>query len=100
ARYAGAEFKHVLVDEFQDTNEAQWDIVRALADPAIPGGLFLVGDARQSIYAFRGADVSVFERVRVRLTDSGGAHSEVTLSRSFRTHPTLVSCFNWLFAQI
>jgi ATP-dependent helicase/nuclease subunit A len=100
ARYAGAEFKHVLVDEFQDTNAAQWDIVRALADPAIPGSLFLVGDARQSIYAFRGADVSVFERVRAQLRQIGGEASEIPLAQSFRTHRGLVDCFNALFVHI
>ncbi|MBC7813099.1 MAG: UvrD-helicase domain-containing protein, partial [Burkholderiales bacterium] len=42
ARYA-VEFRHVLVDEFQDTNAAQWDIVRALASPDEPGRLFVVG---------------------------------------------------------
>ena len=100
ARYAGAEFKHLLVDEFQDTNAAQWDIVRALADPAQPGNLFLVGDARQSIYAFRGADVSVFERVRGQLVEIAGMDSQVTLAQSFRTHRGLVDCFNMIFAHI
>ncbi len=99
ARYAGAEFRHILVDEFQDTNSAQWDIVRALADPAQPGSFFLVGDARQSIYAFRGADVSVFERVRAQLAGLSG-DSEVTLAQSFRTHRGLVDCFNMVFAQV
>ncbi len=97
ARYQGVEFKHVLVDEFQDTNAAQWDIIRALADPAQPGGLFVVGDARQSIYAFRGADVSVFERVRLQLSGLG---VEIGLSRSFRAHRSLVDGFNALFAQV
>nr|PZN50051.1 MAG: hypothetical protein DIU68_19005 [Chloroflexota bacterium] len=98
ARYRNGEFKHILVDEFQDTNAAQWEIIQALADPADHGRLFVVGDARQSIYAFRGADVSVFERVRRQLVELGG--QEVTLSDSFRTHHTLVECFNWLFARV
>lgn len=100
ARYAGAEFRHLLVDEFQDTNAAQWEIVRALADPAEPGSLFLVGDARQSIYAFRGADVSVFERVRRYLLEVAGQNSEVTLAQSFRTHRGLIDCFNMIFTHI
>src|SRR5690606_2537198 len=98
ARYRNGEFKHILVDEFQDTNAAQWEIIQALADPADHGRLFVVGDARQSIYAFRGADVSVFERVRRQLVELGG--QVVTLSDSFRTHHTLVECFNWLFARV
>jgi ATP-dependent helicase/nuclease subunit A len=98
ARYLGAEFKHVLVDEFQDTNAAQWDIVRALADPAQPGCLFVVGDEKQSVYAFRGADVSVFDHVRRAILLAGG--SDVALVRSFRTHRPLIDCLNHIFAQV
>ncbi|MEO8396182.1 MAG: UvrD-helicase domain-containing protein, partial [Chloroflexota bacterium] len=101
ARYlnvAGAgEFKHVLVDEFQDTNAAQWAIIRRLADPDQPGCLFVVGDPKQSIYGFRGADVSVFEQVKGVITAQGVT---VDLDRSFRTHRRLVDCLNGLFEQI
>ena len=100
ARYRGAEFKHLLVDEFQDTNAAQWDIVQALADPQQPGSLFVVGDQKQSIYAFRGADVSVFGSVRQQLTDYGGVEAEITLARSFRTHQPLVGGFNAVFERV
>jgi ATP-dependent helicase/nuclease subunit A len=98
ARYQQAEFRHVLVDEFQDTNAAQWAIVQALADPRQPGSLFLVGDQKQSIYAFRGADVSVFGRVRAELRALGGA--DIPLARSFRTHQPLVSAFNAIFDSL
>lgn len=97
-RYRGAEFKHLLVDEFQDTNAAQWQIVQALADLDTPGSLFVVGDPKQSIYAFRGADVSVFGEVEGQIIGSGG--QSVPLSRSFRTHQPLVDCFNTLFEQL
>src|SRR5690606_12448593 len=90
--------RHLMVDEFQDTNARQWAIVRALADPAQPGSLFVVGDQKQSIYAFRGADVRVFGDVRREIADLGG--DEVALARSFRTHQPLVAGFNVLFAQI
>lgn len=99
-RYQSSEFRHVLVDEFQDTNGAQWEIVRALANPAVPGCLFVVGDQKQSIYAFRGADVSVFGDVRRTFTEIWGDDSEVMLSRSFRAHQPLVSCFNAIFERI
>jgi ATP-dependent helicase/nuclease subunit A len=100
ARYAD-EFKHILVDEFQDTNRAQRDIVYALAgvgEPGAEGRLFVVGDPKQSIYAFRGADVTVFGSVRAELVASGGA--ELPLSMSFRTHHNLVEAFNALFGHI
>jgi ATP-dependent helicase/nuclease subunit A len=104
ARYASGEFKHVLVDEFQDTNARQRDLVYRLCgyqdhQPTMPPGrLFVVGDPKQSIYAFRGADVSVFNRVREEILEMDG--QEIPLSRSFRTHETLVNGFNYAFAQI
>jgi len=96
ARYRTAEFRHLLVDEFQDTNGAQWAIIRALADSGPDGGLFLVGYQKQSIYAFRGADVSVFHEARARL----GPQAEIALARSFRTHQPLVTALNALFARL
>lgn len=97
-RYQNAEFKHILVDEFQDTNAAQWDIVRALAGLERKGSLFVVGDPKQSIYAFRGADVSVFDEVRGLIVEQGGV--DVPLARSFRAHQPLIGSFNYLFQQI
>ena len=100
ARYH-AEFRQVLVDEFQDTNGAQREIIDRLcaADrPESAGRLFVVGDPKQSIYAFRGADVSVFGDVRRALLDRGGR--ELPLSTSFRTHERLVGAFNDVFRAI
>ncbi len=97
-RYQGTEFKHLLVDEFQDTNAVQWEIVRGLAKIEQGGSLFVVGDPKQSIYQFRGADVSVFEQVKGQITQTGGG--DVPLAHSFRTHRSLVDGFNHLFGQI
>ncbi len=107
-RYLGAEFRHVLVDEFQDTNARQWRIVQALTDPeqpvhGEPARLFVVGDPKQSIYGFRGADVSVFEQVRRTLAaipTSDGTASEIPLTQSFRTHAPLIGAFNHIFGQL
>ena len=98
ARYRGAEFKHLLVDEFQDTNSRQWAIVRALAGVDAPGSLFVVGDPKQSIYAFRGADVSVFGQVQAEITNAQGV--PLDLSTSFRSHRPLINGLNRLFEQI
>ncbi len=98
-RYRNAEFKHLLVDEFQDTNAAQWEIIQSLADLERRGSLFVVGDPKQSIYQFRGADISAFNCARKKIAnrDSG---EELPLSQSFRSHKPLVEQFNKLFAKI
>ncbi|MCJ7567831.1 MAG: UvrD-helicase domain-containing protein, partial [Anaerolineales bacterium] len=95
-RWTG-EIEAVLVDEFQDTNERQREIVDTLCG-GVPGKLFIVGDARQSIYRFRGADVSVFRRVQRDLQARHGEHFE--LKRTFRTHAGLLQEMDGLLAPI
>jgi ATP-dependent helicase/nuclease subunit A len=96
-RYRQQEINHLLVDEFQDTNDLQWRIVSNLADIDQVGKLFIVGDAKQSIYAFRGADVSVFKDVQAKL-DTHPEGKRLPLTRSFRSHENLIACFNDFFA--
>ncbi len=82
-------FRYIMVDEFQDTNRSQWEIVRLLVTrkdstghPALRGDkLFVVGDKRQAIYRFRGADVTVFEAVTEEIR-----RSNVSNRRSFFWH--------------
>lgn len=103
-RYVMQEFKHIMVDEFQDTNDIQRRIIYALAGinpqtgQAVAGRLFVVGDPKQSIYAFRGADVSVFDRVRHELLTLGG--QEIALQKSFRSHHVMLDMLNTTFDQI
>lgn len=106
----------VLVDEFQDTNARQRDIVYALTGftPATshrtahaqrvqcgvtqPGELFIVGDAKQSIYKFRGADVSVFRQVQADIEAVDGL--TVDLDLTFRAHQALVQHLNDLLRPV
>ena len=99
----------LLVDEFQDTNERQRQIVYALAGfaPAsLPNsaqssegaGLFVVGDAKQSIYKFRGADVTVFRQVQADIAAVGGLPLNFDLT--FRAHKPLLNGINALLAPI
>ena len=76
----------LMVDEFQDTNVRQRDIVEALSGGS--GALFVVGDARQSIYRFRGADVSVFRSLQQDLETKGGIAFE--LDTTYRAHADLL----------
>ena len=100
----------MLVDEFQDTDPVQYDIVlllaeepeRGAADPyaakLTPGKLFVVGDAKQSIYRFRGADLVACRRVIKRLEDQGA--EALTLTTNFRSLPPLLEPLNGLFSQL
>lgn len=98
-----AELRAVLVDEFQDTNDDQRAIIYALVgldsdERAAGPHLFVVGDAKQSIYRFRGADVSVFRAVEVDIRAWGGQC--LSLRTSFRAHATLVELVNRLGERI
>lgn len=98
ARYQGGEIRHLLIDEFQDTNQRQWRIAQHIAPPQLEGALFVVGDPKQSIYGFRGADVSVFGGVQKNIEDIRG--DTIYLARSFRTHAPLVERFNAIFERV
>jgi ATP-dependent helicase/nuclease subunit A len=90
------EIQALLVDEFQDTNGRQRDLVALLN--AGRGRLFIVGDAKQSIYRFRGADVVVFRGERERIEQHGGA--ALSLETSYRAHRALVAGLNALLRPV
>jgi len=101
--------EHVLVDEAQDTSPAQWDIVRALTDEFMSGEganpiertVFAVGDAKQSIYSFQGADPSGFERMRhyfqARLQAAKKPFQSVDLTLSFRSTREVLAVVDAVF---
>jgi ATP-dependent helicase/nuclease subunit A len=84
----------ILIDEFQDTNPVQAAILNRLMTDMT---LTIVGDEKQSIYGFRGAEISVFKRFREQITQVGG--SEVIMRTSFRTHHQLVASTNSIFTE-
>lgn len=92
-------YHHVMVDEFQDTNAAQRTIVYGLAPPDAAGKLFIVGDAKQSIYRFRQAQVSVFSSTRDEIEAATGA-PPIALDRSFRSRPALIAALNEGFDRL
>lgn len=99
SRWQG-QIEALLVDEFQDTNARQREIVEALAgwNDGKRGRLFIVGDAKQSIYRFRGADVTVFRDLGDEIIRRGGL--SVSLDTTYRAHPQLVSGINDLAAAV
>lgn len=96
------QYRYIMVDEFQDTNERQRQLVYLLCggskDQLNDNRLFVVGDAKQSVYRFRGADVSVFARVRNEIADTGG--EIVSLNVNFRTVDTVLQLCNDLFPAL
>ncbi|MCX7646225.1 MAG: double-strand break repair helicase AddA [Rhodobacteraceae bacterium] len=104
---------HVLVDEAQDTSPAQWEVVRLIAEEfttglgareETPRSLFVVGDPKQSIYSFQGADPSGFGRMAkhfdARLAAVGGRLDRVELPVSFRSAPEILRVVDATFADL
>ncbi|WP_428771710.1 UvrD-helicase domain-containing protein [Treponema sp. HNW] len=95
----------IMIDEFQDNNRQQRDMLFLLAErperneksvpkaaDLCPDKLFFVGDEKQSIYLFRGADVSVFRKLKADLSDRGAS-----LAKNYRSSPELIAAFNRFF---
>ena len=95
-----ARFRYVMVDEFQDTNALQYDILLPLLDNFASGNLFIVGDPKQSIYRFRGAEVEVFARSRDDIERASGGASLVSLGESFRLLADPAAFVNLLFGAV
>jgi len=87
-----ARYRILIVDEFQDTDFAQRDIAFAIGRGHERPQLFLVGDPKQSIYRFRGADIAVWNEVEAAFRERGGRILE--LSQTFRNAPPIVEFVN------
>ena len=98
----------IMIDEFQDNNALQRDLIYLLAEnpdrtetgmPALSGlekdRMFFVGDEKQSIYRFRGADVSVFRSLGKDLAEQG-----IELLHNYRSRPGLIAVFNHIFEKV
>ncbi|UTC62777.1 UvrD-helicase domain-containing protein [Treponema sp. OMZ 787] len=102
----------IMIDEFQDNNSQQRDLLFLIAEklerseksvPApselCPNKLFFVGDEKQSIYAFRGADVSVFRKLADDISDKERL-AATRLLINYRTEPSLINLFNTIFSKV
>ncbi|WP_282191239.1 UvrD-helicase domain-containing protein [Adlercreutzia caecimuris] len=93
-----ARFKIIMVDEFQDTDRLQVDIIGRIARPGF-ANVCTVGDAQQSIYRFRGADVNVFTEYRSDLRARAGQEALVQLDWNFRSHGDVLALVERIFSQ-
>lgn len=103
---------HILVDEAQDTNPAQWQVIRSLAEEFYANAatetcnrtLFVVGDGKQSIYSFQGADPAVFTQMQQDLrrfaSNSGKKWEDIDLNVSFRSTPEILSTVDAVFSTM
>ena len=105
----GERFRHICVDEFQDTDPVQAEIIFRIAAEAPPtrwqnallrcGSLFFVGDPKQSIYRFRGADVEAYEAAKA--TVCGGDSSRLlTITANFRSRYGILDHVNGCFEPV
>ncbi|MGX7013748.1 helicase-exonuclease AddAB subunit AddA [Vagococcus silagei] len=98
--YYRGKFSEVLVDEYQDINRLQENILYWLRQPATnEGNLFMVGDVKQSIYAFRLADPTLFiEKYEQYKTEDDGRR--IILAENFRSRQTVLDFTNLVFEQL
>ena len=97
-----AQYRFIMVDEFQDTNMLQWEIIRHVG--ALESNkFFIVGDPKQSIYGFRNADIRVFNDVKnsfIAHNKTGDVESDIVLGESFRFTPRIGQFVNDIFSRI
>ncbi len=93
-------FRYVMIDEYQDTNELQYEIFMPILENLQSGNLFVVGDEKQSIYLFRNAEPEIFERTKNEILYRNQSGELLTLPHSFRMTPPLVLFTNHLFTNL
>ena len=93
-------YRFLLVDEYQDTNEIQYEIFLPLLEDLKKGNLFIVGDEKQSIYRFRDAELRVFSKTKSDIQKLHGEDSLLTLPDSFRMAPAICFFVNSVFKPL
>lgn len=103
---------HILIDEFQDTSTLQWKIIDKLTEEWRSGmgakresglkpTIFLVGDDKQSIYSFRGANVDIFRKAKEKLAEwLNEEYHFIEIEENYRSLPSIVNFVNSLFEKV
>lgn len=95
-----SKFKYLMVDEYQDTDEIQYEIFLPILDDLKSGNLFIVGDDKQSIYRFRDADLNVFEKTKNDIVNQNKETGLQLLPDSFRMVKELCLFTNYVFSRL
>ena len=98
--YLTGRFKYIMIDEYQDTNELQYNIFMPILNYLKNGNLFVVGDEKQSIYSFRSADLEIFEKTKNDIESFSEKGQLLSLPHSFRMAPQLILFTNHLFSKL
>jgi len=97
------QFRFIMIDECQDTDPLQWQLLLKCCDilnPMQDRKLFLVGDSKQCIYRFRGAELGFFDQLRSQFTQQGDDCRVVQLEDNFRSSPDILAILNPMFHYI
>ena len=95
-----SKYQHILVDEFQDTDQRQWEMINTLRGEAGDRRVFLVGDMKQAIYGFRGGNVSLIRTVEDESINGSSLHlCQASLKISRRSKPEIITFVNLLFEK-
>ncbi|MCX7797851.1 MAG: UvrD-helicase domain-containing protein [Melioribacter sp.] len=98
--YLRNKYKYIMIDEYQDTNELQYQIFMPILDDLKRGNLFVVGDDKQSIYMFRDAELEIFNRTKEEVEKSYPQGELLSLPHSFRLAPNIVLFTNKVFSKL
>ncbi|MBI5808663.1 MAG: UvrD-helicase domain-containing protein [Ignavibacteriales bacterium] len=98
--YLREKFRYIMIDEYQDTNELQYEIFMPILDNLRSGNLFVVGDEKQSIYMFRNAELEVFNKTKKEIQETEKVGKLLSLPHSFRMAPALVLFINKIFSNL
>lgn len=93
-------YKYIMIDEYQDTNEVQYNIFIPILNKLNTGNLFVVGDEKQSIYMFRDAELQVFERTKEIILNKTNSAGLLELPHSFRLSPRIAMFCNKIFNRL
>lgn len=101
-------YRYLIIDEFQDTSQQQWNILQALCmeneEVMLPDRLFVVGDRKQGVYGFREANVALFSQVHRLITTTNATWNDslggVTMASNFRTDACPLNTINQVFERV
>jgi ATP-dependent exoDNAse (exonuclease V) beta subunit len=94
-KYVNMDIKYMMVDEFQDTNSTQYEIIKNALNK--DSNLFVVGDSKQSIYSFQGAEIEVFNDA---ITDKSYISSVEPMDVNFRSDGVVLDNVNKIFEKL